>query len=516
MFSISEVSKITDLTARSLRHYEDKGLLAVSHRGSNGYRYYDEKSIERIKEIKRLKEMDFSLDEIKDFLSLKEKNLESSLKSSLNRKLVTIDSEISRLKKSKKEVEAQLLATEKFFDGKTLRKGQRRVLMETIKNEILSKLKSRKEVTRKDLEYLKREDYLINSEEKREFIRAVEKCLNFAKEEGINLGPARGAAPALLSLYALGWSDFDPSEMHLVPERFSATDFDLHIDVEFENGKKFIDYCKSVTGNLKLGKIEAFKLPILDIIENVHKRLGKEINYDEIDNNDPLVLDLFRKGDIDRIFSFDFPKETLMAKHFDNLYYKEGKATEMLSEYLKSQPINSFQDLLHIEAIHRPNNLEDKPFMKEYIERYPKAKEKRHYYDCLTASLNEYLSPNYGVIIYQEDIIEIIREYTNWDYEKCNTFRKALSLGKITDEQLNELKEHTGQEVLDLLVKESPVVFCKAHSVGAWPKLIKKTAILKALHKDIYFEEIEKWEKENGYSWGDFGFISGGISLLQQ
>ena len=34
--------------------------------------------------------------------------------------------------------------------------------------------------------------------------------------------------------------------------------------------------------------------------------------------------------------------------------------------------------------------------------------------------------------------------------------------------------------------------------------------------KSIYFEEIEKWEKENGYSWGDFGFSQGGVSLLQQ
>lgn len=60
------------------------------------------------------------------------------------------------------------------------------------------------------------------------------------------------------------------------------------------------------------------------------------------------------------------------------------------------------------------------------------------------------------------------------------------------------------------------MTFCKAHSIGAWPKIIKKSAVLKAIHKDIYYEEIEKWEKENGYFRGDFGFIQGGISLLQQ
>jgi hypothetical protein len=79
-----------------------------------------------------------------------------------------------------------------------------------------------------------------------------------------------------------------------------------------------------------------------------------------------------------------------------------------------------------------------------------------------------------------------------------------------------ELRHYISEEILELLIKETPVTFCKAHSVGAWPRLIKKSAVLKALYKDIYFEEIEKWEKENGYSWGDFGFISGGVSLLQQ
>lgn len=516
MYSISEVAKITNLTARALRHYEEKGLISSSRRGQNGYRYYSEDVISKVAQIKKFKGMEFSLDEIHSFLNFEGDHLESVLKLKLDKKLVSIDSEIDRLLKSKDEVKSQLLVTTKFFKGKPLVKDQRRVLMETIKSEVLEQLKLRKVVSHKDLEYLKREDYLFDSPEKREFIEAVKKCLIFAKTEGIKLGPARGAAPALLSLYALGWSDFDPSEYNLVPERFSVTDFELHIDVEFKNGRKFIDYCKKLSSSLKIGRIEAFKLPILDIIENVEERIGEGIDYDAIDNNDSLILDQFRKGEIENIFSFDFPKETLMAKHFDNKYYKNGSATNMLSDYLKSQDIHDFKDLLNIEAIFRPDNLETKPFFREYIDRYPLAKKNGHYYDCLTSSLNEYLKPNYGVIIYQEDIIHIIKEYTSWDYEKCNQFRKDLSKEIITEDQKNDFLAHANDEVLKLLIKESPVVFCKAHSVGAWPMLIKKTAILKALHKDIYLDEQKKWEESNGYSWGDFGFISGGVSLLQQ
>lgn len=515
MYSISEVAKLSNVTARALRHYEDKKLITSSRRGQNGYRYYSEDVLSRIIEIKKFKRMEFSLDEIKSFIDFDGEELENVLTHKLESKLASIDDEIKRLQMSKNEIQDQLLATNNFFKGKVLAKDQRRVLMETIKSEVLKQLKKKKNVSHHDLEYLKREDYLFDTPDKRKFIEGVKSCLQFAKENNIKLGPSRGAAPSSLSLYALGWGDFDPTTSNLVPERLSVTNYNIHIDVEFKNGKKFVDFCKSVSMNLPVGRIEAFKLPILDIIENVHKRIGKTINYDEIDNNDSVVLDHFRKGDVEKIFSFDIPSNTLVAKHYDE-FLREGKFLNAFKEYLCSQEINDFTDLLNIEAIFRPDNLDTKPFMREYIDRYPIAKKEGHQYDCLTSSLNEYLKPNYGVIIYQEDIIQIIREYTNWDYIKCNKFRKSFTFGTITKEEKIEFLEHADQDVLNLLIKESPVVFCKSHSVGAWPKLIKATAVLKSLYKDAYYEEIEKWETENGYSWGDFGFISGGVSLLQQ
>jgi DNA polymerase III alpha subunit len=516
MYTISEIGKFTDLTPRTLRHYEEMGLITPSRRGSNGYRYYEEEVLTKVIEIKKYKSMDFSLEEINSFLNFEGSELEEILNSKLNAKLKSIEEEVQRLTKSKNEVELKLSATKNFFKGKPLEINQRRVFVEIIKSEILEQLKKKRPVSHDDLKYLKREDFLFDTVEKREFFDALKKCLKFANDEGIKLGPTRGTAPALLSLYALGWSEFDPCRFNLNPERFAMADFDLHIDVEFKNGKKFIDYCRSMTSSLKVGKIEAFKLPILDIFENVHARIGKSVDYDSIQDNDPLILDQFRKGNIDKIFSFCIPDNTLVAKHFDSHYYKDGSANVMMSDYLKSQQILSFEDLLNIEAIFRPDNLDSKPFMREFIDRYPRAKKNGFHYECLSSSINEYLKPNFGVIIYQEDIVHILHEYTSWEYEKCNRFRKALGSGKITEMEKEELRHYISEEILELLIKETPVTFCKAHSVGAWPRLIKKSAVLKALYKDIYFEEIEKWEKENGYSWGDFGFISGGVSLLQQ
>ena len=183
-------------------------------------------------------------------------------------------------------------------------------------------------------------------------------------------------------------------------------------------------------------------------------------------------------------------------------------------EYFLSQEIKNFLDIINITSVFRPEN--KNPFMAEYIDRYPRAKREGFYYDCLTASLNEYLKPNFGVIIYQEDVIRIINEYTSWDLVKCNDYRMKFGRNNLTAEEKESFLEYAPKEVYDLLIKETPVTFCKAHAFGAWPKLIKATAILKSLHKDIYFEEIEKWESQNEFSWGDFGFISDGLSLMQQ
>ena len=79
MYTISEVGKLAELTPRTLRHYEDMGLITPSRRGSNGYRYYAKDVLATILEIKKYKNMDFSLEEILSFLSFKGSELEEIL-----------------------------------------------------------------------------------------------------------------------------------------------------------------------------------------------------------------------------------------------------------------------------------------------------------------------------------------------------------------------------------------------------------------------------------------------------
>jgi DNA-binding transcriptional MerR regulator/effector-binding domain-containing protein len=69
MFSIGEFSKISGLSVKALRLYHEQELLVPEVVDENsGYRYYDFKSIERARVITLLRQMMFSLDEIKNIL----------------------------------------------------------------------------------------------------------------------------------------------------------------------------------------------------------------------------------------------------------------------------------------------------------------------------------------------------------------------------------------------------------------------------------------------------------------
>lgn len=62
---IGEVASRTDLSLRSLRHWEEVGLLEPSGRTDGGFRLYTEDDLEKILVIRRMKPLGFSLDEMK-------------------------------------------------------------------------------------------------------------------------------------------------------------------------------------------------------------------------------------------------------------------------------------------------------------------------------------------------------------------------------------------------------------------------------------------------------------------
>ncbi|MEY9927091.1 DNA-binding transcriptional MerR regulator [Catenulispora sp. GP43] len=63
-WSIAQVARISGITARTLRHYDDIGLLKPDHVGANGYRYYEESQLLRLQQILVLRELGLGLADI--------------------------------------------------------------------------------------------------------------------------------------------------------------------------------------------------------------------------------------------------------------------------------------------------------------------------------------------------------------------------------------------------------------------------------------------------------------------
>ncbi len=65
---IGEVAARTELSLRTIRHYEETGLIVPSARSQGGFRLYTERDVERLMVIRRMKPLGFTLDQMRDLL----------------------------------------------------------------------------------------------------------------------------------------------------------------------------------------------------------------------------------------------------------------------------------------------------------------------------------------------------------------------------------------------------------------------------------------------------------------
>ena len=65
-------AQLTNLSPKTIRYYEDIGLLPPPERLNNGYRDYDDTAVDRVRFVAGARSLDFSLDDIQEILALRE------------------------------------------------------------------------------------------------------------------------------------------------------------------------------------------------------------------------------------------------------------------------------------------------------------------------------------------------------------------------------------------------------------------------------------------------------------
>ncbi|MBI5376990.1 MAG: MerR family transcriptional regulator [Candidatus Schekmanbacteria bacterium] len=114
---IGEIAKLANTTIRTVRYYEEEGLLFPSGRTKGGFRFYNEDDLKKLKTIKMLKSMNMGVCEIGDLLNARRKykiggKAALIIHTKLHLKLNQVTETINKLNEVKRELEVsrQLIA----------------------------------------------------------------------------------------------------------------------------------------------------------------------------------------------------------------------------------------------------------------------------------------------------------------------------------------------------------------------------------------------------------------------
>jgi len=105
-YRIGDVTRLTGLSADTLRYYEKIKLLRPVGRSSSGVRVYDEGDLSRLRFIQRAKAMNFSLEEIARLLEMREdpQHARDEVRELTHRKLEEVESHMDELDTLRKEL----------------------------------------------------------------------------------------------------------------------------------------------------------------------------------------------------------------------------------------------------------------------------------------------------------------------------------------------------------------------------------------------------------------------------
>lgn len=224
--------------------------------------------------------------------------------------------------------------------------------------------------------------------------------------------------------------------------------------------------------DLGLLKMDFLGLRNLTIIDNITKLIQREegyvVDFAEISIQDEKTFALLSNGDTTGVFQLE---------------------SEGMRSVLKRLKPNSFEDIVAVNALYRPGPMENIPL---YIDR----KHNRSPVNYLHPDLEPILHSTYGVIVYQEQIMEIASKIAGFTLGEADLLRRAVGKKKkeVLDKERQHFVEgckvkgydkHVANNIYDLIVKFANYGFNRSHAV-AYSMIAYQLAYLKANYP-LYF-----------------------------
>lgn len=238
----------------------------------------------------------------------------------------------------------------------------------------------------------------------------------------------------------------------------------------------------------KLGllKIDVLGLNTLSIINKtvklISKKYGENIDIYNIDTHNSKAWELLHRGDTKGVFQF------------------EGDG---ITQVLKKLKPTSIEELAAVNALYRPGPMEQ---IDSYIRRKNGLEPITYPHD----SVKDILSNTYGIIVYQEQIMQILQRLASFTLAEADLFRRAIGkkIPEIIQENKNKfiqgcmnnrLSEQKANELFYLIEKFSDYGFNKSHAVS-YAYLAYVCAYLKAnypieFYLSMFNSHLEDYEE---------------------
>jgi DNA polymerase III subunit alpha len=152
-------------------------------------------------------------------------------------------------------------------------------------------------------------------------------------------------------------------------------------------------------GLLKIDFLGLRNLTVIDLTRDYIKaNRGIEVDADDLDLADPLVFDMLRRGDSDGVFQL------------------ESEGMRRLLTQLKP---DRFEEIMALIALYRPGPMDQIP---AYIER----KHDSSKIDYLHPALEEITRETYGILVYQEQVVQLLQAIAGYTPGRADVVRKAI------------------------------------------------------------------------------------------
>ncbi len=255
----------------------------------------------------------------------------------------------------------------------------------------------------------------------------------------------------------------------VISDRFPLTD---HVPVYMDKkGMLISQYDKDSIEKVGLIKFDLLGLKTLTVIHKtleILKSRGEIVDLTDLPLDDPLTYKLMGKGDTAGVFQL------------------ESHGMKQMLRQLKPE---KFEDVIAAVALYRPGPMD---LIPSYIER----KHGREKIEYLHPMLEPILKETYGIIIYQEQVMQIAQVMAGYSLGKADLLRRAMGKKKVheMDNQREDfikgarqkgVPEDLALQIFSLMAKFAGYGFNKSHA-AAYALVAYQTAYLKA----HYFKEF--------------------------